>query len=120
MSYKCEKCGETHHGKQNKRVAETRTVTYNISVLKGYGRGGVEKKPSFYTTSTGWEIVKEQMLCDPCSKIMADVPARVNNKEKVMDVMGTKPKERLEEVGPVYNDYEQEKYSQETETRKES
>jgi hypothetical protein len=110
--YNCDKCGEVHKGKQNKRVSEIRNVIYDIFLLKGY-RGGVERKPYFFKNTQGWEIVKEQQLCDICAKVLAEVPPKVTGKEKVVECLGTKPKEKLEEEAvPYRNDFEREKYEE--------
>lgn len=108
--YRCDKCGEVHKGKQNKRVSEIRNVIYDIFLLKGY-KGGAERKPSFYKNTQGWEIVQEQSLCTPCAKILADVPPKVAKEEKVVESLGTKPREVLvEESVPYRNDFERDKY----------
>jgi hypothetical protein len=114
--YRCDQCGENHDGKQNKRVSEVRNVNYSIYVMKGT-RGGKEQKPTFYCESQGQEIVSEQLLCTVCAKQLEATPARVSNDIKTLECKGTKPKERVEDTKPVYNDYEREKY-EEVETNK--
>ena len=111
MSYHCDRCGEVHQDKpQNKRVDEIRTVNYEIHLMKS-NRGMQEKTPYFYKGAEGWEIISEQRLCDICAKIMADVPPRVAKTPKVLETVGTKPKETLEEEKTPYrNDYERDKY----------
>jgi hypothetical protein len=90
MSYRCDNCNGVHKGKELKRVAEAREVTYNKNFIK-FNRRDNKKITQFDEAFTGTEYVREDKLCSGCFENTSDIPP-VITEHKIVNFVGTKKK----------------------------